>query len=142
METFKTWFAVLIYLILFNLICCVTLAGDVEREIKRVAKQNQFDPDLAVAIAKVESGLNQKAVGSKGEIGLYQLRPEFHASNIRETKTNIKTAILYLKRIKAKCEPKFGDAWFICYNLGPNYAKPIRHPKLFPYYKRVLAQMD
>lgn len=51
-----------------------------------------FDPILALAVAKVESNYNPAQVGKIGEIGLFQLRPEFFSA----TCTGIKSA--YIKR--------------------------------------------
>jgi soluble lytic murein transglycosylase-like protein len=41
------------------------------------AMKQGFDPNIALAVAKVESHFNPGAVGSIGEIGLFQVRPEF-----------------------------------------------------------------
>jgi hypothetical protein len=40
-----------------------------------------IDPNLAIAVAKTESGLNPVAVGTIGEIGLFQVRPDFYAKS-------------------------------------------------------------
>lgn len=137
---------IFVYLTLFLLVLMVmvtvgSFARADERSniislIEQTAITEGIDPELAVAIAKTESQLRVNAVGSLGEVGLFQLRPEYHKiGNVHE---NIKTAIKYLAEIKRKYEPSHGDAWFIFYNLGLNYSKPIRYPRLFKYYVRVM----
>jgi hypothetical protein len=44
--------------------------------IKREAEKNGLPPDIADAVAAIESGYDPGAVGGVGEIGLMQVRPE------------------------------------------------------------------
>jgi hypothetical protein len=44
--------------------------------IKREAEKNGLPPDIADAVAAIESGYDPAAVGGVGEIGLMQVRPE------------------------------------------------------------------
>lgn len=132
------------YLILTLLLSSPVYADSVER-IKGLifvhAIANGINPNLALAIAKNESKLNPKARGSLGEIGVFQLRPEFHKGNIWNTEQNIIIGIKYLKSLEKRFVPKYGDAWFISYNLGPNYPKTLKYPKKFQYYVRVQKQL-
>lgn len=114
----------------------------IELMIKDAALANNIDPKLAIAIAQVESGLNPKAVGGLGERGTFQLRPEYHKHVEGDTRANIFTAVAYLAEVKRLCEPKYGEAWLIGYNLGPHYQKPIRYPTLFPYFLKVKRAMN
>jgi len=57
-------------------------AGITEALIRKIAKEESVDPDLAVRVAKCESGLNWKALnvntdGSKDR-GLYQINDKYH----------------------------------------------------------------
>lgn len=113
----------------------------IQRLIASKAIQHNLDPNLIVAIARTESGLNPNAVGAKGEIGVFQLRPEFHDVRNGDTEHNIEVAIKYLSEIRTKWEPTYGNAWFIKYNLGPNY-RQIKNPKLFPYYIKVMSNVN
>lgn len=108
--------------------------SDIERVIVQSAKAHGINPHLALAIAEVESQMNPNAVGSVGEIGLFQLRPEYHRVVRGNISLNVNTAMKYLARLKRECS-HYGDAFFVCYNYGPS--RPLRHPKLFPYYKKV-----
>ncbi len=126
--------------VLLTMIMFMNLAkGDerqkTEKTIRHLAAVHGVEPELAVAIAQVESGLNKNAVGSLGEVGLFQLRPEFHPVSAENEAANIETAMKYLVSLRATCS-RYGDAYFICFNLGP--AKQIRFPHRFPYYQKVM----
>lgn len=56
-------------------------AGDVAAQIRCVwtAGGYGWERDYAVAVATCESGLDPNATGALGEVGLFQLRPEYHA---------------------------------------------------------------
>lgn len=138
-------FGYLIFLIIvlafFTLVTAEIAKADISQIIRCTAKQEGVDPELALAIAKVESGLNVRARGKLGEIGVYQLRPEYHDVDYGNVPSNVRVAIRYLRYIKERCQSKYGPAWFVCYNVGPN-AKLIRYPKKFPYYTKVISTMQ
>lgn len=108
---------------------------EIERHIRAKAHAHGVQPELALAIVQVESSFNPNAVGGLGEIGLFQLRPEFHDVREGDVNHNITVAIKYLAELKQKCS-HYGDAYFVCFNYGPNRAK-LKHPRLFPYYQKV-----
>jgi soluble lytic murein transglycosylase-like protein len=114
--------------------------SEIEEMIIQEAEYQGFDSNLALAIAKVESNLNPKAVGRMGEIGLFQLRPEYHDVRIGQVRHNVRVAISYLVKLQNQCR-SYGRAFYICYNLGPNYRRkdglPLKYPRSFAYYKRV-----
>jgi hypothetical protein len=90
-----------------------------QRIIKTAIKYNE-DPTLMLAIAHTESNLNPKAVGSVGELGLFQMRPKYF--NIKHTdtvETQTIKAIYLLKELKKACGTKFLQ----CYNMGPAKTK-------------------
>ena len=139
----REWFRCLIILCihLMFLLCVLDLAQaqtkkEIERIIREVAEAKGFDPDLAVAIAIVESGLNPNAVGALGEIGVFQLRPEFHDVHPGNVRRNVETAIQYLIWLQTRCKD-YGEAFFICFNHGPN--RRVRDPIRFSYYLRVVS---
>lgn len=107
--------------------------------INKYADQYGLDPRLLIAIAGVESGYNNNAVGALGEQGLFQLRPEFHKNaDLRSLDGNVRTAARYLAHLRAVCGPTRGVAYFTCFNTGPN--KRLKgDPKRSSYYQRVAA---
>jgi len=104
----------------------------IKQQIRVSAKKYGIDPQLALAIAAVESSFNPNARGKLGEIGLFQTMP----GTCKQPGTDC--ALRLLKTYKTACKD-LGDAWFICYNNGP-HRRP-KHPKLFPYYKKVKLAM-
>lgn len=118
--------------------------SNIVQEISVQAIEAGIEPDYAVAIATVESSLNPKAIGQLGEIGLFQLRPEYHDVRLGQTKHNIKVAVNYLKEIRELWEPKVGNAWFVMYNCGP-YRPPrvfAENPRATRYYKKVMREVS
>lgn len=102
-----------------------------------------IDPHLAAAVAKTESKFNPKAVGSIGEIGIFQVRPEFSRfpkHKLFDINTNIIAGLELLQQAKNRCKHKANKTWLTCYNAGISGAKKIKRPELFPYYKKVYAQ--
>lgn len=78
----------------------------------------KLDCNVVVAVAKVESSLNPKAVGiSHGEIGLFQLRPEFHNCAVFDPANNTRCAIHHLKYLKRR----HGKCFISYYNLGSSF---------------------
>ena len=114
-------------------------ASTIEDMIRIEALKQGVDPKLAIAVAKVESNLNPKALGKKGEVGLFQLMP-YHGRNLWNVKSNIRIGVRFLKRMETTCSVQDGITWVICYNQG-THRRP-KHPQLHPYYKRVVAAMQ
>jgi soluble lytic murein transglycosylase-like protein len=96
-----------------------------------------MDPNLILAITKVESAFNVNAVGaSHKEVGLMQLHPLYFKGVRFDVSNNMETGVRYLAVLRKQCAGKYADAWFICYNVGAN--KLIKQPKRFTYYKKVM----
>lgn len=55
--------------------------NQIKQMIVRIAKEEGLDPNLALAVAKQESGFNPKARSGAGAAGLFQLMP-FHWKNM------------------------------------------------------------
>lgn len=118
-----------------------------ENTVSRIAIRNTavitatkygVDPILVLAIIQVESKGNPKATGGLGEIGLMQLRPEFHSGVTYEIGNNIRYGVRYLAHIKDRCPNRNDLEWITCYNKGT--AKRLKHPTYNRYYKRVMAE--
>lgn len=113
-------------------------AGVVEM-IEAEARRQHFDPAIAVAVATVESGLDQNAIGKKGEIGIYQILPRVYpGANLFDLKTNIKLGIEHLKYWKRVCPTIEGISFVNCYNSG--FRRP-KYPFLRPYVRKVASAM-
>jgi hypothetical protein len=94
-------------------------------EIADKAIKMGIDPRLAVALAFAESGLNPNATGTKGEIGLMQVRPVtaegmgYTLKDLAIPSKNIEIGLTYLKSNL----DKFGSPTLAVagYNAGPNH---------------------
>lgn len=134
---------ILIFGLFFSLGGCTEVyARDnsyIETLVIAEAVKQGLDPQLALAIAKTESSLNPNAIGSKGEIGVFQIMP-FNAPHIAlfDPKENIRVGILLLRRNKIQCAD-MGQYWVVCFNNGVN--RRPKYPYLHPYYKRVIASL-
>lgn len=101
-----------------------------------------IDPSLTTAIIRHESNFNPNAIGTKNEIGLMQIRPEYSKLTIKQLFDpckNIEEGVAILARAKKYCKHKLDKTWVTCYNLGIHGASKIKYPKLFPYYKNIMA---
>lgn len=105
--------------------------------IRREAVAQGFEPAIAIAIARVESALDPKAVGKAGELGLFQLHPKYIPAakhqNLLDPKINARIGIQHLIFWKNNCPTKEGMEWIQCFNQG--FRNP-RYPTLLPYYKK------
>lgn len=74
--------------------------------IKKEAEKNSLPPDIADAVAAIESGYDPSAVGGVGEIGLMQVRPETAAmlgfkgdlAELAKPDVNIHYGVTYLSQ--------------------------------------------
>lgn len=132
-----TLIAIVGILMVGNLAHC----GAVEEIIEREARVQGFEPEVAMAVARVESGLNPGAVGARGEIGLFQIRPEF-APVPREAlfnpKVNARLGIQLLVYYRTFCPLSNGLEWVTCFNQGLRNPK---YPQRLPYYQKVIRAL-
>lgn len=88
--------------------------------ISAAASKYGVPPSLALAVATRESGLNQSAVGTSGERGVFQLMPGT-ASDLGVDPTNLESNVDGGVRYLSQMYQKFGD-WRLAleaYNGGP-----------------------
>jgi hypothetical protein len=81
-----------------------------------------------LSIAEIESSFNPKAVGSLGELGLFQTRPEFWGKAPKELEAQIRHGVSAIKQVKRKCSTSIATCW----NVGTTKAKSIK-TKTGPY---------
>ena len=92
----------------------------IQDQIRAAALAQGVDPAIALAVAQQESGFNQAARGTSGEIGIFQLMPGTATGlgvNPYDQAQNIQGGISFL----ASLYKQFGD-WtkaLVGYNAGP-----------------------
>lgn len=101
---------------------------------------HNIDSKLLLAIIEVESGYNPSAIGkSHGEIGLFQLRPEFHECASFDIVENVNCGANYLSEVRRIKGSEFPKAWWVYFNYGP-YSK-LERPRDTQYYEKVMEAM-
>lgn len=116
--------------------------ADVITAAKYASAQTGVPYKLLVSMAYVESRFNHGLIGGVGERGMLQMRPEFHGTNhLQSLKGHFYHAAVYIKDLKRLCS-NLGNAYFICYNLGPNKARKLfssfDKAAKFKYYEKVM----
>lgn len=123
-------------------------APEVDRRLfERAAARHGLDARLVEAVARVESGLDPRAVSPAGAVGLMQLMPEtaraMGARDPLDPEQNVEAGARYLRELL----DRFGDLSLAlaAYNAGPEAVE--RHGGLPPYpetqafVRRVLDQL-
>lgn len=105
---------------------------------------NGVNPLITKAVIAVESSGNSVAVGGKDDSGLMQIRAKY----VPETQlqlfnpcTNVKRGTKLLAEAMRRCRHKADLTWINCYNLGVTGGSKLKHPKLWPYYKKVVSKL-
>lgn len=114
--------------------------------------KNQYDPVFLLAVIKTESQFNPKAVGSAGELGLMQIKPDTAewicqksgfpwkgAKALKDPVYNVQIGALYFKYLKKSLKSR--SAHYInAYNMGINnlHRLPASSKISHPYYAKVM----
>lgn len=97
------------------------LAKDISKYLYKYSKIYDRDPDLILALIKIESNFNPKVISNAGATGLTQIMP-FWKEIFRtdEDFTNVETSIKYCMQILALYEKQYQtiDMALIAYNRG------------------------
>lgn len=112
--------------------------------ILAAADKYDIDEKLLASIIAVETKYNNHLVGSLGELGLAQIRPEMHCLGIhsyakriqylKNPSTNIDEAAKILRDIQNKAFYRYGDMrWVEHFNRGLG-----KSSKKFRYYHKVM----
>jgi soluble lytic murein transglycosylase-like protein len=91
-----------------------------QQQIVNAAISAGVDPAIALAVAQRESSFNQNAIGSSGEVGIFQLMPATAAQlgvNPYDVTGNIQGGITYLGQMYSQFG-NWNDA-LAAYNWGP-----------------------
>lgn len=92
------------------------MASPLQNQIIQVANAQGVPPSIALGVAQQESGFNPSAVGSAGELGTFQLMPQYFPG-AADPDQNVSLGVGYL----AQLYKQFGD-WstaLAAYNWGP-----------------------
>ena len=120
----------------------------VTRAIINSSLRHGFDPLLLLAVIENESRFNPTVVGTHGEIGLMQLKPDTAewiskkahirwkgADTLRDPVANIRIGAAYLSMLRSK----FGfdkDLYLAAYNMGVKNLNRLLngkgHPQIYP----------
>jgi soluble lytic murein transglycosylase-like protein len=90
--------------------------SDIQAQIIQQANAQGVPSSIALGVAQQESGFNPNAVGSAGELGTFQLMPQYFPG-AEDPDSNISMGVGYL----AQLYKEFGD-WgtaLAAYNWGP-----------------------
>lgn len=88
-----------------------------------------FNPSIALAVAHIESNYRTHVMGTHGEIGLMQIRPEYSkisGADLLDPRKNAREGIRQLKKLQVK----YPESFLCRYNgAGPNcaYEKKVAH---------------
>ena len=114
--------------------------ADIKEHIVKYAVEMGVEPEMALSIAKVESGFNQSKRSYMGAVGVFQLIP----STARKTgynpynyKENIKGGIKYFAQMKKMY--KTNELALAAYNAGPGNVKKYNGIPPFAETRRYVA---
>ena len=112
----------------------VAAGTDIRALAIATAQRHGLDPNLVLAVVKVESGFQTDAVSNKGAQGLMQLMPatakELGVADALDPAQNLDGGTRYLRMLVAQYGGDLGKA-LAAYNAGPGAVK--RHGGVPPY---------
>lgn len=105
--------------------------------ILRESARYNFDPVFVAAVIKTESHYNPLALGSVGEIGLMQIRPEtaewlakkyqipWHgAQDLKDPAKNVRIGVAYMAYLRESF-PRKAYRYIAAYNMGPGNVRKL-----------------
>lgn len=125
---------------------------DVVKTLIEVSRDNQYDPIFLMAIIKTESHFKPNAIGSAGEIGLMQIKPDTAKwicdkkglkwkgkNSLKDPRYNIEVGASYFKYLKKSLKSK-AASYISAYNMGINKLSrvPSSEVKNNVYFSKVL----
>jgi len=102
----------------------------------------KLSPDIVLAVAQVESQLNQFAIGKHKEIGLMQIHPVhfkvYGRQQLFDIKYNLTAGMELMQEAKKRCKHRVNNYWLVCYNRGIAKGSRVQYPWQDTYYKKVM----
>ncbi|MBC7753163.1 MAG: lytic transglycosylase domain-containing protein [Moraxellaceae bacterium] len=127
-------------------------SADVVKTLIEVSRINQYDPIFLMAIIKTESQFRPHAIGSAGEIGLMQIKPDTAKwicekkgmkwkgkNSLKNPQYNIEVGALYFKYLKKSLRSR-AASYITAYNTGMGQLSrmPSSEVKNNVYFSKVL----
>ena len=128
-------------------------ADELTETLLRVSQKHSYDPIFLLAVIKTESQFNPNAIGSAGEIGLMQIKPEtaewrckknkikwLGAQRLKNPHYNILVGGYYFEYLKKSLQSQ-STRYINAYNMGINNLQRLPAEALYqrPYYEKVIA---
>ena len=139
------------------------LSLDISSSIIQESQKYNLDPLFVMAVIQTESKFNPEIIGSHGEIGLMQIKPDTAAwivekyklditneINLKDPKVNIQIGTAYLSYLRTSF-PKKPTRYIAAYNMGPRNVRKLtaqnKSPKDYPErvlgnYKQIYQQVS
>ncbi len=126
------------------------------RTIVDESQAHGLDPIFVMAIIATESSFNPLALGSVGEIGLMQIRPEtaewsankqglpwIGPMGLKNPVVNVKLGVAYMAWLRSEMGP-YSERYVSAYNMGPGAVRRLIAQNVKPaeYRARVLANYE
>jgi soluble lytic murein transglycosylase-like protein len=111
--------------------------------ILALAPVYHINPYVALSVAYTESNLNPKAIGTKKEVGLFQIMPAMYEQygytkkDMEDPLHNIQLGLTMLSDAKNNCKHKSDLTFLVCYNAGLRVGNKIKNPQQFSYVKKI-----
>jgi soluble lytic murein transglycosylase len=124
----------------------------ISRAVIQESQKYKLDPFFILAVIQTESMFNPKALGSHGEIGLMQIKPDTaewivekyqldvpKVFDLTNPATNIRIGTAYLSFLRESF-PKKPSRYIAAYNMGPRKVREMTSKNITPkeYSTRVL----
>jgi soluble lytic murein transglycosylase len=126
----------------------------VTNALMQISRIHGDDPVFLLAVIKTESSFNHNAVGSVGEVGLMQIKPETAewvskknniawrgATALKDPTYNILIGSHYFQYLKKSLKKQSADRYVNAYNIGLTALRRLDQNKLKErqYYNRVIT---
>lgn len=127
-------------------------SGTIARTVIAESKKYKLDPVFVLAVIKTESKFNPLAVGSAGEIGLMQIKPDtaewiakkfnlpWHGKKTLENPSaNIRIGLAYMNYLRSSFKGR-AVTYVSAYNMGPKNVRRLLSKNVTPaeYNNRVM----